>query len=44
MDLTFRQLEIFVQVVECGSFRSAAEQLDIEQVSVSTHVRAPCLS
>jgi LysR family transcriptional regulator, transcriptional activator of the cysJI operon len=40
MDLTFRQLEVFVQVVECGSFRGAAEQLDIAQVSVSAHVSA----
>jgi DNA-binding transcriptional LysR family regulator len=40
VDLTFRQLEVFVQVVECGSFRGAAEQLDIAQVSVSSHVSA----
>jgi DNA-binding transcriptional LysR family regulator len=38
VDLTFRQLEVFAQVVECGSFRGAAEQLDIAQVSVSAHV------
>ena len=40
VDLTFRQLEVFVQIVECGSFRGAAEQLDIAQVSVSSHVSA----
>jgi molybdate transport repressor ModE-like protein len=40
VDLTFRQLEVFARVVECGSFRAAAERLDISQVSVSAHVSA----
>lgn len=40
IDLTFRQLEVFVQVVESGSFRGAAERLGISPVSVSTHVHA----
>ena len=36
---TLRQLEIFVQVVEHGSFRRCADQLGVSQVSVSEHVR-----
>jgi DNA-binding transcriptional LysR family regulator len=40
VDLTFRQLEVFVQVVESGSFRACAEQLAISQVSVSAHIKA----
>lgn len=27
VDLSFRQLEVFVQVVTCGAFRRAAERL-----------------
>lgn len=38
--ITFRQLEVFVRVVEAGSFRACAEQLSISQVSVGEHVRA----
>lgn len=38
--LTFRQLEVFVRVVEAGSFRACAEQLSISQVAVGEHVRA----
>jgi DNA-binding transcriptional LysR family regulator len=40
VDLTFRQLEVFVQVVESGSFHACAEQLSISQVSVSAHIKA----
>jgi DNA-binding transcriptional LysR family regulator len=40
LDLTFRQLEVFVQVVESGSFRGAAERLAISPVSVSSHMKA----
>jgi LysR family transcriptional regulator, transcriptional activator of the cysJI operon len=40
VDLTFRQLEVFVQVVESGSFRGCAERLGISQVSISSHVKA----
>jgi hypothetical protein len=32
-DLSFRRLEVFAQIVECGGFRGA-EQLDISQVRV----------
>lgn len=39
-DLTFRQLEVFVQVVDGGSFRAGAERLRISPVSVSTHIKA----
>ncbi len=38
--ITFRQLEVFVQVVEAGSFRACAEQLSISQASVGEHIRA----
>jgi DNA-binding transcriptional LysR family regulator len=38
--LSIRQLEIFVQVVEIGSFRRCAEQLGISQVAVSEHIHA----
>lgn len=38
--LTFRQLEVFVRVVEAGSFRACAEQLSVSQVSIGEHVRA----
>jgi hypothetical protein len=33
-DLSFRRLEVFAQIMECGSFRVAAERPDISQVSV----------
>lgn len=36
---TLRQLEIFAQVVEHGSFRRCADQLGVSQVSISEHVR-----
>jgi DNA-binding transcriptional LysR family regulator len=36
---TLRQLEIFAQVVEHGSFRKCADHLGVSQVSVSEHVR-----
>jgi len=36
---TLRQLEIFAQVVEHGSFRRCADHLGVSQVSVSEHVR-----
>ena len=36
---TLRQLEIFAQVVEHGSFRRCAERLGVSQVSISEHVR-----
>jgi molybdenum-dependent DNA-binding transcriptional regulator ModE len=38
VDLSFRPLEVFAQVVECGSFRGATERRDTSQVSVSAHV------
>jgi len=36
---TLRQLEIFAQVVERGSFRRCADSLGVSQVSISEHVR-----
>lgn len=36
---TLRQLEIFAQVVEHGSFRRCADHLGVSQVAVSEHVR-----
>jgi DNA-binding transcriptional LysR family regulator len=38
--LTLRQLEVFTQVVELGSFRRCAEHIGISQVAVSEHVQA----
>jgi len=38
--ITFRQLEVFVDAVEAGSFRACAERLAISQMAVSEHVRA----
>lgn len=38
--ITFRQLEILRAVLAFGSFRKAAEHLDLSQVSVSEHMRA----
>jgi len=37
--LTLRQLEIFAQVVERGSFRRCAESIGVSQVSISEHIR-----
>ncbi|HVV92320.1 MAG TPA: LysR family transcriptional regulator [Hyphomicrobiales bacterium] len=37
---TFRQLEVFVAVVDAGSFAAGAARLEITQPSVSNHVRA----
>jgi DNA-binding transcriptional LysR family regulator len=37
--ITLRQLEIFAQVVEHGSFRRCAEFIGVSQVSISEHVR-----
>jgi DNA-binding transcriptional LysR family regulator len=36
---TLRQLEIFAQVVEHGSFRRCADHIGVSQVSISEHVR-----
>jgi DNA-binding transcriptional LysR family regulator len=36
---TFRQLEVFVQIVEAGSFGVCARRLAISQVSISAHMR-----
>jgi len=38
--ITFRQLEMFVAVVQSGSFREAAERFEISQSSVSNHITA----
>jgi hypothetical protein len=40
VELRFRQLEVFVQVVERGSVGRAAAQLDISPVSARSHVTA----
>ena len=40
LGLTFRQLQVFVEVVDLGSFRACAERQGITQVSVSGHIRA----
>lgn len=37
---TFRQLEVFVAVVEAGSFVGGADRLGISQPAVSNHIRA----
>lgn len=37
---TFRQLEVFVAVVEAGSFIGGADRLGISQPAVSNHIRA----
>src|SRR5260370_19004401 len=37
--ITLRQLEIFAQVVEHGSFRRCADHIGVSQVSISEHVR-----
>ncbi|MCF8708468.1 LysR family transcriptional regulator [Rhizorhapis sp. SPR117] len=38
-NITLRQLEIFVQVVQHGSFRSCARQVGVSQVAISDHIR-----
>ena len=38
--LTFRRLEVFIEVVDAGSFVAAADKLNISHPSVSNHVRA----
>lgn len=40
LDITFRQLQVFVEAVDAGSFRACAERLGITQVSVSGHIRS----
>jgi DNA-binding transcriptional LysR family regulator len=37
--ITLRQLEIFAQVAELGSFRRCAEHLGLSQVAISDHIR-----
>lgn len=37
--VTLRQLEIFVQVVEHGSFRLCARRIGVSQVAISDHIR-----
>jgi molybdate transport repressor ModE-like protein len=37
--ITLRQLEIFAQIVELGSFRACARQIGVSQVAISDHVR-----
>lgn len=39
-NLNLKQLEVFVAVVECGSFTTAAEQIYLAQSTVSGHVAA----
>lgn len=36
--ITLRQLEIFVQIVELGSFRRCADHIGISQVAISDHI------
>lgn len=38
--ITLRQLEIFAQTVEHGSFRRCAEHIGVSQVAISDHIRA----
>lgn len=38
--LTLRQLEIFAQVVQHGSFRRCAKEIGVSAVSISEHIRA----
>ncbi len=40
LSVTLRQLEVFKEVVDAGSFNGAAKVLNISQPSVSMHVRA----
>lgn len=37
--ITLRQLEIFAQIAEHGSFRNCARQIGVSQVAISDHVR-----
>ena len=37
--ITFRQLQVFVESVDTGSFRACAERLGVTQVSISEHIR-----
>lgn len=37
--ITLRQLEIFAQIVEHGSFRNCARQIGVSQVAISDHVK-----
>lgn len=37
--VTLRQLEIFAQIVQHGSFRACARQIGVSQVAISDHVR-----
>ena len=40
LTVTFRQLEVFKNIVETGTFSRAASRLNISQPSVSMHIRA----
>lgn len=40
LTVTFRQLEVFKNIVETGTFSGAASRLNISQPSVSMHIRA----
>lgn len=40
ISLTFRQLEVFVEIVEHGGAAACAEKLGISQVSVNEHLKA----
>lgn len=39
-NITLRRLEVFLSVVETGSFAAAAERLNVAQPSVSAHIKA----
>lgn len=38
--MTFRQLEVFIRVVEAGNFRLCANALSVSEVSVGEHIKA----
>jgi len=40
LGITFRQLQVFVEAVDIGSFRACAERLGVTQVSISDHIRS----
>ncbi|HWW63584.1 MAG TPA: LysR family transcriptional regulator [Sphingomonadaceae bacterium] len=40
LNSTFRQLEVFLEVVETGSFAKAGERLGISQPGISRHIKA----
>jgi len=40
LGITFRQLQVFVEAVDVGSFRACAERLGVTQVSISDHIRS----